>query len=132
MLAKDSPRGAREREVLVAWVHTRAKGGTVFRYIREHWLVYLIGLVVAVALGLGAAYVVGVVGSTPSSVREERIESEEEREDQMNSIDEDLNALSSDGSDATADDAATTDAGTDGIADGSADAASDADTSTSE
>lgn len=98
----------------------------MFRYIRDHWLVYLIGLVVAIALGLGAAYVVGVVGSTPSSVREERIESEEEREDQMNSMDEDINALSGDASGDASDTAA------DGSAAAGAADASGADTATSE
>lgn len=46
----------------------------MFRFIRRHWLAYLIGVAVAIALGFGAAYVVGVVGSTPESQRAARDE----------------------------------------------------------
>lgn len=34
-------------------------------FIKRHWLAYVIGIALAAALGLGAAYVVGVIGSTP-------------------------------------------------------------------
>ena len=37
----------------------------MFSFIKKHWLVYIIGAALAVALGFGAAYVVGVIGSTP-------------------------------------------------------------------
>ena len=47
-------------------------------YLRRHWLLYLILTALAIALGLGASYVVGVIGSTPDSVREERAASEED------------------------------------------------------
>ncbi|AEB07885.1 hypothetical protein Corgl_1790 [Coriobacterium glomerans PW2] len=36
----------------------------MFAFIKRHWLCYLIGLAIAVALGLGGAFLVGVKGST--------------------------------------------------------------------
>ena len=39
----------------------------MFSYIKRHWPVYLILALIAIALGFGAAYVVGVKGSTPES-----------------------------------------------------------------
>ena len=66
----------------------------MLRYIKEHWLIYLIGVAVAVALGLSASYVVGVIGSTPVDVRAERRESEQQRENELSSVDEGLNDLS--------------------------------------
>ncbi len=81
-------------------------------YLRRHWLLYLILTALAIALGLGASYVVGVIGSTPDSVREERVASEEDHADDMNSIDADLSgdAAATDGgaADAAATDGATT------------------------
>lgn len=41
--------------------------GSVLSFIKDHWLAYLIAAALAVALGLGAAYVVGVIGSTPDN-----------------------------------------------------------------
>ena len=66
----------------------------MLRYIKEHWLIYLIGVAVAVALGLSASYVVGVIGSTPVDVRAERRESEQQRENELSSVDEGLNDFS--------------------------------------
>ena len=66
----------------------------MLRYIKEHWLIYLIGVAVAVALGLSASYVVGVIGSTPVDVRVERRESEQQRENELSSVDEGLNDFS--------------------------------------
>ena len=63
----------------------------MFSYIKEHWLIYLIGAAIAVALGFSASYMVGVMGSTPVAVREERHESEQARADELNNINEDLN-----------------------------------------
>lgn len=37
----------------------------MFGYIRRHWIAYLLGAILALALGFGAAYAVGVLGSTP-------------------------------------------------------------------
>lgn len=37
----------------------------MFSFIKKHWLAYIIGVALAVAVGLGAAYVVGLVGTTP-------------------------------------------------------------------
>ena len=39
----------------------------MFSFIKRHWPVYLILTLIAVALGFGAAYIVGVKGSTPAS-----------------------------------------------------------------
>ena len=66
----------------------------MLRYIKEHWLIYLICVAVAVALGLSASYVVGVIGSTPVDVRVERRESEQQRENELSSVDEGLNDFS--------------------------------------
>lgn len=48
----------------------------MFRYIKQHWVRYLILTLMAVALGLGAAYFVGVKGSTPASTMTEEVENE--------------------------------------------------------
>lgn len=61
-------------------------------YIREHWLVYLIGAGVAIALGLSASVVVGIWGTTPASMHEEEVAVEQERaatseDTSLNSID---------------------------------------------
>lgn len=48
----------------------------MFRFIREHWLAYLIGLALALALGFGAAVFVGIKGSTPEDVHQEEIKKE--------------------------------------------------------
>ncbi len=37
----------------------------MFKFIKEHWIAYLIGAVIAIAIGFGASYFVGVIGSTP-------------------------------------------------------------------
>lgn len=49
----------------------------MFRYIKQHWVRYLILALVAVALGLGAAYFVGVKGSTPESTMAEEVQGEQ-------------------------------------------------------
>ncbi len=49
----------------------------MFSYIRRHWVVYLILFLTAIAVGLGAAYVVGVKGSTPASTLAEEVQSEQ-------------------------------------------------------
>ena len=46
----------------------------MFRYIKEHWVQYLIGATIAVLLGLGLSYYLGEKWSTPDSVRAERAE----------------------------------------------------------
>lgn len=46
-------------------------------FIKRHWPVYLILFLLAIALGFGAAYIVGVKGSTPTATLEEQVESEE-------------------------------------------------------
>lgn len=60
----------------------------MFSFIRRHWVAYLIGALVALALGFGAAWYIGVKGSLPEDVRAERIASEKaakEADDEMRS-----------------------------------------------
>ncbi len=49
----------------------------MFSYIKRHWPVYLILTLIAVALGFGAAYIVGVKGSTPASAISEEVQQEQ-------------------------------------------------------
>ena len=49
----------------------------MFSYIKRHWPVYLILALIAIALGFGAAYIVGVKGSTPESTISEEVEHEQ-------------------------------------------------------
>ena len=51
--------------------------GALFEFIKQHWLAYLIGALVAVALGLGLADYVAELWSTPSEESEEEVEAEE-------------------------------------------------------
>ena len=41
----------------------------MFGFIKRHWVAYLIGATVAIALGLAAAYMVYQVGTTPASTQ---------------------------------------------------------------
>lgn len=68
----------------------------MFTFIREHWPAYLIGVVIALIVGFGAAYAVGVVGSTPADVRAEHVEGEQERESAASSGTDSLNTLDQD------------------------------------
>lgn len=49
----------------------------MFSYIKRHWPVYLILADTAIVLGFGAAYIVGVKGSTPESTIGEEVEHEQ-------------------------------------------------------
>ena len=49
----------------------------MFSFIMRHWIVYLIGAIVALALGFGLAYFVGVKGSTPEALHFEEINQEQ-------------------------------------------------------
>lgn len=49
-------------------------------FIRRHWLAYIIGAAVAILLGLGVSYFLGVKWSTPDSVRQERVQKEQQDE----------------------------------------------------
>lgn len=49
----------------------------MFSYIKRHWPIYLILTLIAIALGFGAAYVVGVKGSTPETTMNEEVEQEQ-------------------------------------------------------
>lgn len=46
----------------------------MFAFIRKHWIAYLVGAGIAVALGFGVSYVLGIKWSTPEDVRAERQE----------------------------------------------------------
>ena len=46
----------------------------MFSYIKRHWPVYVILTLIAIALGFGAAYIVGAKGSTPASAISEEVE----------------------------------------------------------
>lgn len=46
-------------------------------FIRRHWVAYVVGAVLALLLGFGAAWFVGVKCSTPEDVRAERIKAEQ-------------------------------------------------------
>lgn len=48
----------------------------MFSFIRRHWVAYTIGAVLALLLGFGAAWFIGVKCSTPEDVRIERIKAE--------------------------------------------------------
>lgn len=91
----------------------------MFSFIRRHWVAYLVAAAVALALGFGMAYFVGVKGSLPADVRAERIaaekkaaETNDEIQDYSSSDEEDDDALDdpSDESDST--DASDSDTGT--------------------
>ncbi len=68
----------------------------MFRFIKEHWLPYLIGAALAIILGFSAAFFVGVVGSTPDDVMEDQVQSEEDREASTESMQESLEPEASD------------------------------------
>ena len=46
-------------------------------FIRRHWVAYAVGAALALLLGFGAAWFVGVKCSTPEDVRAERIKAEQ-------------------------------------------------------
>lgn len=48
----------------------------MFSYIKRHWPVYVVLFLIAIAMGLGAAYIVGAKGSTPRSTMSEEVEQE--------------------------------------------------------
>ena len=50
---------------------------SVFSFIKRNWIAYLIGAVVAILLGLGVSYFLGVKWSTPEEVRSERLAEEQ-------------------------------------------------------
>lgn len=49
----------------------------MFSYIKRHWPVYVVLFLIAIAMGLGAAYIVGAKGSTPRSTMSEEVEQEQ-------------------------------------------------------
>lgn len=65
----------------------------MFAFIRKHWAAYLVGAAVAVALGFGASYILGVKWSTPPEIRAERLEEQREDEEALKQLSEDEDAL---------------------------------------
>ena len=51
--------------------------GVLLEFIKQHWLAYLIGAIVAIGIGLGLADYVAELWSTPSDETEEEVESED-------------------------------------------------------
>lgn len=49
----------------------------MFSYIKRHWPVYVVLFLIAIAMGLGAAYIVGAKGSTLRSTMSEEVEQEQ-------------------------------------------------------
>lgn len=49
----------------------------MFSFMKRHKVAYAIAIVIALALGFGLAYVVGVKGSTPEAERSEHISQEQ-------------------------------------------------------
>ncbi len=45
----------------------------MFRFIRRHWVAYLIGFVAAIVLGFGLSVFVGIKGSTSETQRIEEV-----------------------------------------------------------
>lgn len=84
----------------------------MFAFIRKHWVAYLIGAAVAVVLGFGVSYVLGVKWSTSEDVRAERQEAYAEDAAERNEMagDESQNVDDSLDADQAAD-AQSTDAG---------------------
>lgn len=50
----------------------------MLRFIKDHWVAYLIGAVLAVALGFGASYLFWIKGSTPDDVHAKEIAAEQQ------------------------------------------------------
>lgn len=42
----------------------------IIEFIKQHWVAYLVGIVLAIALGLGASLFILRVGSTPGGVKD--------------------------------------------------------------
>lgn len=107
----------------------------MFSFMRRHLVAYIIGAIVAVALGFGVSYLIGIKGSTPEKVRAERIEAEKRDgafidsitggEDAKASDDKDANSAEDEAAADGKEDASKQDAGTDAGDDGaSSDSAS--------
>lgn len=41
----------------------------IIEFVKQHWIAYLIGAIIAIALGIAAALFVLRIGSTPDSAR---------------------------------------------------------------
>ena len=64
----------------------------MFAFIRRHWVAYLVGAVLAIALGAGAAVFVGAKASTPQEVKSERAAAEEQNERFTDELEESLSS----------------------------------------
>jgi len=68
----------------------------VIQFIKEHWVQYLIGAIVAVLLGLGLSFFLGSIWSTPESIRAERVEAEQQKGEELDEIDFETRSASKD------------------------------------
>lgn len=68
----------------------------MIQFIKEHWVQYLIGAIVAVLLGLGLSFFLGSIWSTPESIRAERVEAEQQKGEELDEIDFETRSASKD------------------------------------
>ena len=58
----------------------------MFAFIQRHWLAYIIAAAIAVLIGLGASYFLGVKWSTPADVRAEHVKAEQKAQTEIDSL----------------------------------------------
>ncbi len=68
----------------------------MIQFIREHWVQYLVGATVAALLGLGLSFFLGSIWSTPESVRAERAEAEQQKDEELGEIEFEMRDASED------------------------------------
>lgn len=51
----------------------------IIEFIKHHWIAYLIGAILAIALGLGVSLFILRVGSTPEQLHAEEVASEQSK-----------------------------------------------------
>lgn len=51
--------------------------GEIIEFIKRHWIAYLIGAVLAIALGLGTSLLILRVGSTPAELHDKEVAAEQ-------------------------------------------------------
>lgn len=70
----------------------------MFAFIQRHWLAYIIGAAIAVLIGLGASYFLGVKWSTPADVRAAHVEAEQKAQAEIDDLADEADEGSSSGS----------------------------------